>query len=99
MNAELREIAREHGLPVTTRLTHDELVRLLTGAGVGLPPSRCGEHRLREAVPEPRLAGSAAAGRPVGIAGSIQDLRASSGLEPWHSPLYRLLPRRAQTRV
>jgi len=36
-NAELRAIARKHDIPVTARLTHDELVRLLAGAGIDLP--------------------------------------------------------------
>jgi hypothetical protein len=36
-NAELREVAREHDIPVTARLTHDEPVRLLADAGIDLP--------------------------------------------------------------
>jgi len=36
-NAELRDIAREHGIPVTSRLTDDELVRLLSSAGIEVP--------------------------------------------------------------
>jgi hypothetical protein len=36
--AELRGIAAEHGLPTPSRLTHPELVDLLTTAGVPLPP-------------------------------------------------------------
>jgi hypothetical protein len=36
--AELRGIAAEHGLATPSRLTHDELAGLLTGAGVPLPP-------------------------------------------------------------
>lgn len=37
-NAGLRAIAREHGIGVTSRLVHDELVRLIAGAGIDLPP-------------------------------------------------------------
>ena len=39
--AELRGIAAEHGLAHTpSRLTHDELVELITTAGIPLPPKR-----------------------------------------------------------
>jgi hypothetical protein len=38
--AELRGIAAEHGLPTPSRLTHGELVDLVTAAGVPLPPKR-----------------------------------------------------------
>jgi hypothetical protein len=35
---ELRQIAAEHDLAATSRMTHDELVALITAAGVDLPP-------------------------------------------------------------
>lgn len=36
--AELRRIAAEHDLAITSRMTHDDLVGLITAAGVDLPP-------------------------------------------------------------
>ena len=48
--AELRGIAAEHGLPTPSRLTHDELVELVTAAGVPLPlkpPGRMQPFRRR----------------------------------------------------
>jgi hypothetical protein len=35
--AELRQIAREHGVHVTSRARHDELVAALDAAGIDLP--------------------------------------------------------------
>jgi hypothetical protein len=34
---ELREIARDHDLPARSRMTHDELVELITAADIILP--------------------------------------------------------------
>jgi len=36
--AELRQLAREHGVPGRSRMDHPELVAALTAAGVELPP-------------------------------------------------------------
>ena len=38
--AELRQLARELGIPVPKSAMHHELVRELAAAGVGLPPKR-----------------------------------------------------------
>ena len=35
---ELRQIAADHELPATSRMTHDELVALITEADITLPP-------------------------------------------------------------
>jgi Rho termination factor, N-terminal domain len=35
--AELRQIAREHQVRRTSRMTHDELVKVLTARGIDLP--------------------------------------------------------------
>jgi hypothetical protein len=38
--AELRQIAAEHSLTATSRMTHDELVSLIAAAGISLYPNR-----------------------------------------------------------
>ena len=37
-SAELRQLAREHGVLIPRDALHHEVVRALTAAGVGLPP-------------------------------------------------------------
>ena len=44
--AELRQAARDHGVAVTSRMTHAELVAVLREAGIELPAKRR-ERRFR----------------------------------------------------
>jgi hypothetical protein len=37
--ADLRQIAADRDLPATMRMTHDQLVELITAAGIQLPPN------------------------------------------------------------
>jgi hypothetical protein len=61
---ELRQLAREHGISVPKSAMHHELVRVITAAGVGLPPKR-GLRAASITMPPVRAAPTSAGVRPM----------------------------------